>query len=55
MSEEEQKQAILDAVNAYLEEGTPADALERLNDLIDELYIVRDALRDDIRRAERDQ
>jgi hypothetical protein len=41
------KAQVLDLIDDYLGEGSVADALERLNDIIDELIVIRSALRID--------
>lgn len=51
---EDQKTLILDRVSVYLEEGTTEEAIERLEDLMDELRITRDSLKDDIKRMAAD-
>lgn len=46
------KEALLDYVNTYLADGTPADALERLTDLLQELEEIRQLLLADAGREE---
>ena len=42
------KERILDLVDELLEDGSPADALERLEELMADLEAKRDGLRDDV-------
>lgn len=48
------QETILRYIDDYLRNGSPEEALERLDDLLAELDVVREGLKCDVRRADDD-